>query len=309
MLFFLCKLKFRYIIATKKGDDTLQDKKYKASNEQFERLLTARNISLKETYDILFLREIRQICRLIAPYQEHLFTKGNIDNWDIKTLFLEAIKNLEDKDIYDYYRHRINQIDIKPNTRGDVSLSLILINNLFYAESVSISNDPSEINAMSFAHEMGHIPCYENKDQSIEEYFEYIEVLPILFEYFMSLYLFEDKGKDKFLKERLSLEKMAASTFEYQYRKYLFAKKRKTQAEGQYLLYELADCYKYLTSLDFSLQLIDLMKEDKRELIKGLSKVVTGDASIKTIGEDFSIESTSCKRLVKEYKERIKYNE
>ena len=77
-----------------------------------------------------------------------------------------------------------------------------------------------------------------------------------------------------------------------------------SEAVLRYLMYDITNGEKYLKSCDFACQLIDLFHEDRSEIIKQLSKVLLGEISTVELGNKLGIDTTFCKRLVKEYNSR-----
>lgn len=281
----------------------LSNKNYEKSNIQFENILTTLNISFREYYDIQFLRYIKSFSQIIATYDIKSNLKDKIEDSSIEPIFLSAMMNIKNNDIYNYYRSRIATINVVRDKKleiGKANLTLKPVGNSLYAEQINLPYYARKIDLLAFAHEMGHIPGFENKRRDISEYFEYTEVLPMLMEFFVCSYLFKGEEKEIFLKERLASEQNAAISFCQIYKKYN-ALSKKSSAKEKHLLYDLISCYKYLASLDFSLQLIDIMDNDKKEVINNLAQVVNGDSSINDVGKKFDIDTSCCKRLVKEY--------
>ena len=71
------------------------------------------------------------------------------------------------------------------------------------------------------------------------------------------------------------------------------------------LMYEIMDYEKYLSSLDLTLQLIELLKKDRTEVIKALKYVVIGDSSMEEVSRKFDLDTSDYKKLTKEFSKRI----
>ena len=70
-------------------------------------------------------------------------------------------------------------------------------------------------------------------------------------------------------------------------------------------MYEIMDYEKYLSSLDLTLQLIELLKKDRTEVIKALKYVVIGDSSMEEVSRKFDLDTSDYKKLTKEFSKRI----
>ena len=121
-------------------------------------------------------------------------------------------------------------------------------------------------NQMGFAHEMGHIP---EIDKPRHSYFEYVEALPMFFEYIAALNCYRsNNAKDNFVCERLAMTIDDASSLTKLYKRC----EMKNEVQKVYFTQEFADTYKFLESFNYTLQLIDIFEEDKETVTKEIEK-------------------------------------
>jgi len=287
---------------------------YALENECYEKIFEVLNCIVNSSYDEEKTNEILELLNDVSKYNlPHLYGRY-INRNDIKDVFKEIILTLNDKDIINYFTKRAEIIDIiydKNMEKANASLDLYLVGNRTFCKSVILPDTKlRELGVTSFSHEMGHIPSYEEKLSTVEEMYTYVEVLPMLLEYFSFCKMRPKDGEEYFYRSRLASEKEALLRYTSCKRKYsLEPDNELTFDKKKYYMYEMLDCEKYLTSLDFSLQIIDLMKKERKDVIDFLKYVVIGDKAIKDMGEHFDIDTKGHKRLVKEYRKRIDKNE
>lgn len=287
----------------------MSDIKYKIDNPAFEKVLRLLNYSFLKEYSEEDIKEIREICEQIVKIDcpINLGRTLNFDRDDIKNFFLETIASIGNKDILEYYRKRVESMEIyfrRYIKKEGAQINLGIKDNKIVCGPILLPERKNikEYDLLSFSHEMGHVACYENKNLAIVEYFEYSEVIPILFEYFASLQLDRRRPTDFFFRNRLSCEQKAASLIleilDY------WEKSKDEKAKSNCLITSLIEDSKYLYSSDTAFQFIDLMRTDKKEVAKLISEVVIGDKSVKDMTEHFNINSSG-KRLIKEIPRRI----
>ena len=261
----------------------------------------------KEFYDQEFLEELGRICRELSYYRNERNYGKKINPNSIKEVFLKAMKSLHNKAIYDYYQTRTRTIDIEEdekNLERNSWIDVCSIDDAIYVKRIILPSFPRrECDLRDFAHEMGHIPLFENKLPTVAEYYEYTEALPILLEFFMTTYLDKTNGKDIFFNERLYCESFAARGFEKNYRIYR-SLRNSTGSKKFDCISEMIESYKYLASSDLVFQLVDLFDNHRQEIIDSIADVVMGTSSMKEVQEHFSIETSYCKRLTKEYRKK-----
>lgn len=271
-------------IVAKNVHDMRQFKlKYKYTYNNYERSLI---------FDIA--RKINRYNQVIVPESTNLINEKNLYKD-----FLSSLEELNSDFIYDYYNKMISRIALvrsKAVQGDDAELDYVITNDKETKYCLNLPKEKLTItNQIGLAHEMGHIP---EIDIPRETYFEYNETLPMFFEYISSLncygYL---NGKDNFICERLSMELVEA----YNILKIFKKCNSKENAERLYFTQLFADNYKFLESLDFALQLIDLYEKDKNLVVSELEKIIKGK-SLNIVANDLEIDTSNCKRLLKEYK-------
>lgn len=146
---------------------------------------------------------------------------------------------------------------------------------------------------VAFCHEMGHIPTIKNG--ALFDYFEYSEVLSIFFEYLASIYIDKEHVPDLFLNNRLEISSMEALMF-------LEAndmKKDDNSITDKLLLNEMRECYKYIISFEYALNLVELYKNDRNLLNDNIDRIVNGESSFKEFENEYNLNIKKYKILKK----------
>ncbi len=257
-------------------------------------------INYKYLYDKYNRQEMFKIARKISRYSPNRIKESfeKINDNKLFDNFLSSIELLDNNNIYKYYRNMLNRIEVKRSKNVLCDEAEL---EYYYDKKKSAEfyiNLPTSsliiTNQIGFAHEMGHIP---EIDLPRKSFLEYGEVLSIFFEYIMALKSYETNAKDNFLYERLSMTIDEATNLIKTFKKC----EAKEKVQRMYFEHEFADAYKFLESCDYALQLIDLFEKDKSVVSKEIEKVIKGKSLI-DVADDLSIDSTGCKRLLKEYK-------
>ncbi len=151
------------------------------------------------------------------------------------------------------------------------------------------------MNDIALSHEYGHAPTYVNPHKNKKEFYEYVEVLPIFFEYLACLALDRENAMKKFLDIRLDLIKEGAQDF--------FHQKKSVRGNGSYsdqhYINNMDDAYKYIKSFEYVLQLIDRFHEDSNMVNKELDKYVYGEKTMRELSSSLDINTAGCKKLLK----------
>lgn len=259
-------------------------------------------LDYKNTYDEDERKEIFKLCRKITrigiPYTDDSLKSSKVEIF--RPFFLKSLTVFENSNLSDYFRDKTENITVIRDRKQETGEA-----NLEYDFSIYDSTRyriylPQKgltfSDLMSYFHEVGHIP---EIDLVRKSYLEYSEVLPLFMEYLAELKSHDDQDEalDYFLLERLPDEKLEAAAILKIYKKV----EHRNPKIRLYNAQQFADYYKYLESLDFVIQLIDIMNEDKKEVGKEIESVSLGKSLVET-AKDFHIETTGCKRLLKEYK-------
>lgn len=280
---------------------------YIDSNRYFENISALLNYKFKGEHSKEELEKLKHLCLSILWYDRKILKGPQIDSRLIKEYFMDMVRIFDNKTLTEYFASVVNSMEIVRDSslkQGNASLNLFVIDDQFLAAGVVLPDtfNAYAVDVASFAHELGHLACYENKPKEKEESFECSETLPMLLEFFSFLFFQGEKGEESFLRGRLLYEKRAALSILSNID--LLNDRNNSEAVLRYLMYDITNGEKYLNSCDFACQLIDLFHEDRSEIIKQLSKVLLGEISTVELGNKLGIDTTFCKRLVKEYNSR-----
>lgn len=280
---------------------------YIENNRHFEKMLNSINYSFLYDYSFDYIKEVENLCKKICLYNGKIIYDRKIKISNVFNAFLEIVKFLGNKELYEYYKEKVFEIPItfdKGMRKGNACIEYYFIEDGIFVNSVHMSNHIKRcMDLSSYVHEMGHVAYFDNKPRDKSDYFEYSEVLSILLEYFAFVFLLDKKGEDIFFKERLSMEKNAAKAAIKSINN--LNRINVSEEKKKYLISDIADSNKYFVSSDFVFQCVDLLKEDRTEFLKLFSSTLLGDNTVKEFGENLGIKSDNCKRLIKEYERRM----
>lgn len=226
-------------------------------------------------------------------------SKNLINENNLYKSFLSSLEEFDSDLIYDYYCKLLNRIKLvrsKSVEGDDAELEYDIVKGKTTKFYLNLPKTKLTItNQIGFAHEMGHVP---EIDKPRKSFLEYSETLPMFFEYIASLECYgANNAKDNFLCERLSMELIEASNMLKIFKKC----NSKDNTESLYYTQLFADNYKFLESLDYALQLIDIYEYDKFSVTEEIEKIINGKSLI-DVSNDLEIDTSGCKRLLKEYK-------
>lgn len=261
--------------------------------------MKALNINYKYAYDKCERQEIFKIARKISRYSLYDVeeSKIKINEGTLFNSFFHSLEFFNSDKIYNYFKDHSERLKLVRSNKvflDDAELDYDLRENKtkFYLHLPKTRLTVT--NQLGFSHEMGHIP---EIDRPRHSFFEYGETLPIFFEYITALSMYEKDALDKFSQERLKMIIDDSINILNLYKKC----EVKNNVQSLFFKQEFADCYKFLESTDFVLQLIDLLKYDKEKVVKEVESVIDGKSLI-DVQEDLNIETNGCKRLLLEYK-------
>ena len=258
----------------------------------------------KYNYDENERHAIFSIARKISRYRsiEIPEASNRINEKNVSKSFISSLEILDNDYIYDFFMKHLDRMEIarkKSIAPDEAILEYTHKQKGVQTEfSMHLPITPlTVINQIGFAHEMGHIP---EIDKERESFYEYVEVLPFFFEYLASLESYSpNTAKDNYIKDRLSNLLNEAYNIQKIYRRCNSKKK----VEKLYFNQLYAENYRFLESMDYTLQLIDLFEQEKESVTDELEKVIKGKSLIK-VASDLSIDPTGCRRLMREYKEK-----
>ena len=258
---------------------------YKEECFMFDEFIKYNNFSVKELSSIE-----KEICSDLSKIKVRKHKNIDINYRKINELFLESIDSLG-KDTIDYYKYQLSKLKI--------NRSMIYENG--YAEIVGNSRNQEvcvtkrkfkDIDFIAFSHELGHIPTLINGARL--DYYEYSEVLPIFFEYLSCLNTYKNmNAKEEFLKMRLDIAKNEALRYEKLNNERCYLNKY------HYLYLEnlKRDNLKYILSLEYVLNLIDIYDLDKDKIKEIIDFVVVGFSTFKDCEKMLDIDTSKCKKL------------
>ena len=226
-----------------------------------------------------------EICERLSSFNIDKYNGVTLNHCKLLQIFLKSIESLGD-DTKEFYRN-IENVKIK-RRKFTSGYAEIVGNNK--KQVIYLNNDKlKDIDFVAYSHEMGHIPTIKNGASF--DYFEYSEVLSMFFEYLASIYIDKEHVTDLFLNSRLEISSIEALMF-------LEAndmKKDDNSITDKLLLNEMRECYKYIISFEYALNLVELYKND-RNLLKGIiDKIVNGESSFKEFENEYNLN-------IKEYK-------
>ena len=262
---------------------------YSDKINEFNKRLTALNLELLP-YD----EEEVEICKKISNLKVRPFFGDLLTNFYFYDSFMNAIEGFNSK-TRKYYNNIVNRIIISPNPNvesghADTTAHYGKIGNIF------LTAEPlREMDFIAFSHEMGHLPFYI--DNSKEDYYEYIEAFPMFLEYLACKYLVEDdlKAKERYLRIIMERVNFAAN--------FIINKDKEITGDNEvkdtYLYCEEREYYRYITSAEFAMQLIERMDKNRFVVNHQIDKYVNHDKSMKDIAKKLDIDVKGCKTLVK----------
>ncbi len=270
--------------------------------EKFNYYLQINKLKMKNLYDDEERKEIFRLCRKInrclIPESKEVNVPIRFDGMSGFTI--SSLQIFDNKFIIEFFEDKLAKMKIVRNKKIEIGDADLVYYGDVDKPKYYVMNTPcgklSFIDQLSFSHEFGHIP---ETDLIRDTYLEHSEALPIFFEYLCELKRHGNHSDalDNFLYEILPIEKLEASN----------VMKRYKDIESNIPEYKLlsmqlfADDYKYLESLDYALQLIDIMQDDKKVIGSEIEKIIKGKSMIET-AKDFDIETYGCERLLKECK-------
>ena len=275
---------------------------YKDGINEFEDNMSSLKLIYKNDYNDRERKNIYQMARKMSrtnlPKSRERDEK--VQEKVLRPFFLRSLKVFESSLISDYFSEKSKKIKlIRDSSLGDHEANLYYVASKGRETSFKVyvpTGDLTISDQMSYAHEMGHVPEIEKPRKT---YLEYTEALPIFMEYIIENRRYKDSSDalDHFSMERLHAEQEEARDLLKIYKEC----ENKNKIVQQYQFHVFADYYKYLESLDYTLQLIDLFDEDKDAVTSEIEKVINGK-SMNKVAKDLDINTDGCMRLRKEFK-------
>ncbi len=144
-------------------------------------------------------------------------------------------------------------------------------------------------------HELCHFSLFLGKDRT--DIFEYSEALSMFFEYMMYSTINHEKGKEKFIRNRVSMLK---DGFEDLRQDILYASNPDLLGiDRNYYKLPLAFNLAYPESLEFVLQLLERREVDKKYVDEYIGRILLGQETMDSLGYDLEIETKDYPLLTK----------
>lgn len=266
---------------------------YIEENKLFDIFLKSNNYSKKD----LTKQDLSAFCDL-SKIKVKQYKKIDINYNCINNLFLSSINELGDNTV-GYYKDILKKIKIKRRSLCEPGFAEIVGNSKEQEINVT-SKKFKDIDFIAFSHELGHVYSFRNGARL--DYYEYSETLPIFFEYLASLNIYKEDGLDHFLRTRLKISKGEYTSFKELDSIKCFDDKN----HFLYIENNKRDCLKYLISLEYALNLIDIYNTSKDEIKNIIENVIFGYSSFKDLEDNLNIDTDKCKKLIKSTESYIK---
>ena len=261
---------------------------YKEEVNGFERHLANHNAVIMPTEDNQY-----EICKIISQIKSPKYKMTSFDFSKIEPLFLSQIKILG-KETKDFYQEKISKVRVKREgflRNGDAQIYGFKGKQIIYATNKTYK----DIDFIAYSHELGHIPSFETSKSDNKDYYEYLETLPMYFEYLACRTLDTGNAKKILLDTRLNLLKKEAQGY-FSQKKQI---KNNNSYADQFFRNGMIESYKYLKSFDFTLQLIDKADSDQQAVNNELDMYVTGEKTMREVAKSLSINTAGCTKLLK----------
>ncbi len=248
-----------------------------------------------ELYNSIFMPcedDPYDVCKQICGLKSIKYKPTSFNFSKIKEVFLDQI-SLLGKDTVSFYMKRIPKTQIK---KGDFYNGDAQIYGNSSKQIVYVTNrDFKDTDFIATSHEFGHIPSFINPSKNGLEYYEYLETIPIYFEYLANLSLDKKNAYKNFIDIRLDAIKKEAQGY--------FQQKKRIKNNGsyvdQYYIYGMIESYKYIKSFEYALQLIDRAKDDQNKVNSEIDKFVYGEKTLREIKETLEIDTSQCNKILK----------
>lgn len=230
------------------------------------------------------------VCKALRDMKTSRYLGDVMPEHQFKNKFLGSICNL-DFNSQTFYKNHLDKIAIVKTHELNNGEGLLHGNSR--KQTLFLTRRPLHtIDFVEFSHELGHLPQMLKTHSN--EYYEYIEALPMFFEYLACKQIDEEHAFDLFLKIRLQIAKDAAKEY-LAYQKII---KGSNSYKDRFLELEQKDAYKYLKSLELAIELIKRYEEDSKDVTMELSSYIKSDKSMKKIAKTLDISTTGCPNLM-----------
>jgi hypothetical protein len=243
---------------------------------------------LKEFNYILKAKDVneREVCEELSKLRTRKFIGRQFKDKNLDKRFIHSLRKLN-PDLIEFYKN--NEIKVVRNKSFQNGVVKLIDEE--GTKQIALTDKPlKESDFTSYAYTLGSVPTLINDYK--EEYYDYQKVFPIFLEYLACLELDKENGKDMFMNIRMDKSKRMALF-------YLFYDNN-VEHDRKFNNNKI-EVFKHIRSLEFVLELIDKMKEDRSVVNDELSKYVLESKSLREVGETLDISTTGCKKLLKEF--------
>jgi hypothetical protein len=251
-----------------------------------------RNISFEERLKELNYRlkakdgNEREVCEELSKLKTRKFIGRQFKDKELDKRFIHSIRKLN-PDIIEFYKNS----DIKLVRNKSFQTGVVKLIEEEGTRQIALTDKPlKQSDFTSYAYTLGSVPTIVNEYQ--EEYYDYQKVFPIFLEYLACLELDKEHGKDIFVDIRMDKSKRMALFYLFYDNNVEHDRKFENNK---------VEVFKHIKSLEFVLELLDKMKEDRSVVNDELSKYVLEGKSFREIGETLDISATGSKKLLKEF--------
>jgi len=253
------------------------------------------NAKLKYKYNKSFIEQINSEIKQMQGNRIHDITNFHIPMYQMPDDFMHIVSKIGE-DAYYYYSNIVSKTSFMQNT--NLSFNNAKLDYLNKHFCVALPHFSEDLNMfVKYCHELGHAPRIINQNE--KEYHEYFEVLPMIFEYLSYEMYYGIHAKDVFVNERMklfycnTLKSIKQNISAYQ-----------NGLEKRKSLQTIQNCYRYIQSLEYTLNIIEYLKYYRFDTLKLIEQMILGSKSAKTISEELNINTDGNKKLIYEYQIR-----
>ena len=252
---------------------------------------------LEERDEVLMRPDPEETSLCASLYQMHSkkLEGSDLDHSKIQNLFIASLEPLGEN-MQDYFNGVQKRIVLKRSTCLDNGQGSAMRKD--GTTTVFTTDKPTKtIDLMAYAHEMGHIPAYDDKTR--KDYFEYGNVLPMFFEYLSCKQLKASDYYRYFLDWKSHEIKTTAQS-------YLSRKKNNSElGRGLIKVYNASEMrynMRIIKSLDYTLQLIAKFNANRAQVNQELDDFIIGATNFRQMEGPLKINTNGCKTLLRETK-------
>ncbi len=270
---------------------------YISYNKIKKEVFSKTNLKLKYNYcDINVLEKVHNVTSINIPKQ-YTNTERKVNSSFIDYLSI-IIAEMDNEKILEYFekvleisRFNYSEIDM------DESMSRIISKNneLLFDVVLPKRKENTDLLSAATIHELSHFSLFLSKDK--KDVYEYSEVLPFFFEYMMYSAIHKEKGKNKFISNRMkmiedNINDLETDLFYAMHPNYLGINPENYE-------YSIASALTYIESFEYVLQLINLKEKDKDIIYDEIGKMLIGESTLERSAKKMDINIDDYKNIYK----------